>query len=316
MHFNIPTLFLKLDFEKAFNRMEHEYIWAVLTKKGLGGTILLLAKGLLARAVSKVHVNGHFTQEIPITRGVRQGFPLSLLIFALSTQPLMGYLEEKLNTRDMDGIKISNSLTICHRLFADDVGIFIPAIEAKFTKLQNILQLYEKAFRAKLNTAKSVVIPLAILVILQWLINTSCSISPPGEVQKCMGAPFGLNLKSSQIHDFCLDHISKRIKGWENRLLSFVGRILLIEHVLQSISIYHMMYMETPTNITKHINRMFKEFLWGFSKDGTTRKVLLISWKWLTHPQEAGGLCLKDFFTHAQALLSKWISRALDDPST
>lgn len=82
---NKPTLFLKLDFEKAFDQVEHEYIWAVLDRIGLGGTFLKLVKGLLAGAISKVHINGMFTEEIPITRGVQQGDPLSSLLFALTT---------------------------------------------------------------------------------------------------------------------------------------------------------------------------------------------------------------------------------------
>lgn len=83
---NKPTLFLRLDFEKAFDRVEHPYIWAVLTKIGLGGTFLMLVKGLLVGAISKVHVNGRFTKEIPITRGVCQG-----------THSLLSYLPSQRN---------------------------------------------------------------------------------------------------------------------------------------------------------------------------------------------------------------------------
>lgn len=124
-------------------------------------------------------------------------------------------------------------------------------IEESFLKLQNILKLYEVASGAKLNMSKSIIVPLSLPVIPQWLTTIGCRISEPGKVQKYLGAPIGCNLKSSQLHDFFLDQISKRIKGWANKLLSFIGKVLLIKHVLQSISIYHMMYIETPVGTTK-----------------------------------------------------------------
>lgn len=128
---------------------------------GLGGIFLKLVKGLLSSASSKVHVNGSFTHEIPLTRGVRKGYPLSPLLFALSTQPLMDYIQQKLEVGKIEGIKVKEGLTICHRLFADDVGIFIPTTENNFKKLKEILLLYELASGAKLNLSKSVIIPLA-----------------------------------------------------------------------------------------------------------------------------------------------------------
>lgn len=104
---NIPTLFLKLGFEKSFDYVEHPYIWVVLDWLGLEGTFLILVQGLLARAISKVHINGFFIEEIPITRGVRQGDPLTPLLFALTTKPLMEYLKFKLAFGEINGVKIS-----------------------------------------------------------------------------------------------------------------------------------------------------------------------------------------------------------------
>lgn len=77
----IPTLLILLHSEKAFDRVKHPFISAVLEKIGLGSTFLLLVQGLLRMASSKVHVKGRFTKEIQLTRGVRWGCPLSPLLF-------------------------------------------------------------------------------------------------------------------------------------------------------------------------------------------------------------------------------------------
>lgn len=168
---------MKLDFEKAFDRVEYSYIWAVLDWIGLGGTFLMLVKGLLEGAISKVHINELFTKEILVTRGVRQGDPLSPLLFALTNQPLMDYLQYKLSRGDIEGVKISKELTICHKLFADDVRIFIPADEHNFAKLEEALGLYEMASGAKLNLSKLVIVPLGLTSILQWLRDIRCTIN-------------------------------------------------------------------------------------------------------------------------------------------
>lgn len=100
----------------------------------------------------------------------------------------MDYLQAKLGLGKLDRVKISKNLTICHRLFVDDVGIFILAIEQRFDKLQKILKLYKTTYGAKLNVSKSIIIPLALPTTPSWLANTSCTINAPGEFQKYFGA--------------------------------------------------------------------------------------------------------------------------------
>lgn len=161
----IPTLHILLDFEKAFDRVEHPFLWLVLENIGLGGTFLTLVKGLLVHAISKVHVNGRFMEEIPLTRGVWQGCPLSPILFVLSTQSLMDYIDHTLRTVSLEGVKIIEDITICHRLFADDLSIFIPMDEKNFANLQHILKLYEMAAGAKMNLSKTIIIPLGMSTI-------------------------------------------------------------------------------------------------------------------------------------------------------
>lgn len=145
--------------------------------------------------------------------------------------------------------------------------------------MQEILHLYEVASGAKMNLYKSIIIPLEVPAIPQWIHDTGCTISRPKEIQKYVGAPFGQQLKSFELHNFCLDRVSKRISSWSDKLLSFIGKVLLPQHILHNINDYHMMYMATPQGTIKKINIFFKDFLWGFDKEiGCQKPHLLHGW--------------------------------------
>lgn len=221
-HNKIPALFLQIDFEKAFDRIEHSYLWAVLEKLGLGGKFLELTKALATDASSKAHVNGLFTDDIQVTRGVRQGCPLSPLIFALATQPLMDHLQHLLDTQ-LEGIQISETLTVSYRLFADDLGIFIPATQTAFQQILAALATYETASGSKINLRKTTIIPFNLPTIPRWLSQSGCHISSPHTVHKYLGAPWGANILSHQLHTFCQQRIDARLSAWSSRYLSFAG---------------------------------------------------------------------------------------------
>jgi hypothetical protein len=71
-------------------------------------------------------------------------------------------MDHQITTKKLPAIKITSNLTICQMLFADDVGIFIPATEQAFEALRNNISLYESASGAKLNLQKSVITPIAL----------------------------------------------------------------------------------------------------------------------------------------------------------
>lgn len=117
----------------------------------------------------------------------------------------MDYLEHLLSSGAMEGVRILDELTICHRLFANDVGIFIPAKEISFRKLQDALKIYELASGAMLNLEKSVIVPLTLHIIPQWLQDTGYTISNPREILLYLGAPFGNQIRAIDMYNFCLD---------------------------------------------------------------------------------------------------------------
>ena len=66
-----------LDQEKAFDRVEHKFLFKTLQGFGFGDNFIDWLKILYSNATTKIKVNGHFTESIPLTRGLRQGCPLS-----------------------------------------------------------------------------------------------------------------------------------------------------------------------------------------------------------------------------------------------
>lgn len=87
-----------MDYEKAFNRVDHGFLLEALAKIGLEEGFISLVRGLISGASSKVHTNGMFLEEIFVGQGVRQGCPLSQLLFAFATQSFLDYLRFLLNS--------------------------------------------------------------------------------------------------------------------------------------------------------------------------------------------------------------------------
>lgn len=96
---------------------------------GLGGKFLTLMKGLIIGGSVTIHINGQFSKPIPLERGVRQGCPLAPMLFALCTQPLLGYMQVERSQGRLLGVCLTNSIYVYERLFADDLGILILALE-------------------------------------------------------------------------------------------------------------------------------------------------------------------------------------------
>jgi hypothetical protein len=134
-------LFLKLDIVKAFNSVRWEYMLEVLQRMGFGQRWRDLLRVLWASPTSRILLNGVPGKPIKHCRGLRQGDPLSPVLFILAMDPLQRLLDKAtehglLSTIGADPIRMRTSL------YADDAALFIKPTTSDIRNVQQILAVF------------------------------------------------------------------------------------------------------------------------------------------------------------------------------
>jgi hypothetical protein len=92
------------------------------------------------------------------SRGIRQGDPISPYLFIICAEALSTLLTQADRDGSLRGVPISKKgPRINHLFFADDSLLFCRADTNHWRRLNNILQLYEKASGQKLNANKTAI---------------------------------------------------------------------------------------------------------------------------------------------------------------
>ena len=86
--YNLRVVRLSLDQEKTFDRVDWPFLFATLAKMGLGDNFIRWVKILYTVVRSSVLVNGFISRPFKPSRGVRQGCPLSPLLYVFSMEVL------------------------------------------------------------------------------------------------------------------------------------------------------------------------------------------------------------------------------------
>lgn len=134
---------IKLDLQKAYDRVNWKFIQAILLHLGFNETFTSWIISCISSVSFEVLVNGGKTESFKLGRGLRQGDPLSPYLFILGQEILSRLLESALRSKNLQGIKTSMSgPTITHVMYADDIVLFSKASRKDVETISGILEKY------------------------------------------------------------------------------------------------------------------------------------------------------------------------------
>ncbi|EIE76159.1 hypothetical protein RO3G_00863 [Rhizopus delemar RA 99-880] len=137
--------------------MEHARRSGML-KFGFPSVLINSIIGLLFGNRVRININGHFTNEINQCRGLRQGDPLSPLLFNLVLEPFLRHIIQDNAILGFSFIPLSSNIPPPPDLkvlaYADDVCVFLSSPE-DFVRVQYHLHLYGQVSDAKVNLLKT-----------------------------------------------------------------------------------------------------------------------------------------------------------------
>ena len=290
---------LFLDQEKAFDRMSHSFIIQTLQHFGFGSKFINWISTIYNGCSARVKINGFTTPTFSIQRGVRQGCPLSSLLYVLCAEVLC--LEIRRN-REIVGFTYANSE---HKdlEYADDLSIFVSTIES-ISQIFKTLTRFEKASNAKINIDKTDAL---------WLGSWRDNVHNPNNLKwtnsmvKTLGVYVGNNRLEAAQRGFTeiKEKISHKLKYWSGKGISLKGRIRVINTFVLSKLWYICEVQDIPNAILLDINKMLLKFVWN-------GKFHQRSLKGIQQDYKLGGLRLGCIEKKITAFRIQWLSYLLE----
>ena len=291
---------LFLDQQKAFDRVEWPFLMAVLKKMGFGDSFRRWVETFYSNPVSCVIVNQFISSSFPLSRGVRQGCPLSPLLYVLCAEVLASKIRA---SPAIQGVRLPQSACSSRvSQYADDTCIIIRSLSS-LEALFRYFRLYGRASGAKLNLDKCSGL---------WLGRWRGRSDSPGGLKwssssvKSLGIFIGNDDLSHDNFDPRILKLSNKLRSWSRRKLSLSGKSFVVSSLALSGLYYTITSCPVPDWVMKKVSSLIWPFLWDNKKDMVSRKTCVL-------PKSQGGLGFPDFPKRITAFHGQWIMRFLSD---
>ena len=298
---NLPGILLFIDFRKAFDTIEWDFIQKSIEMFNFGPNIRKWISILYTNVESGVMNAGFMTDYFKVSRGVRQGCPLSPLLFVLAVELLGLKIRQDQLCR---GIKLPDGQEAKISQFADDTTLIVEDT-ASLKAAMNAINSFGSISGLQLNEKKTKAL---------WIGASRKNTAEPLKFQcpkdpiKFLGTFLSHSEAQNNNNNFFIKirKMETKLNIWLSRDLTLFGRTMLAKSLGLSQLTYTASMLSVPELAIQQTQRKLFSFLWKNKRDKIKRQVLC-------RPLSRGGLGFPCFRTAIKALRLSWIGRLLNN---
>lgn len=216
-----------LDAKKAFDSVDHEYLYETLKTYGFSSKFIGLIKSLYSGLTACVMVNGFKTNSFKVERSVKQGDALSCALFILAIDPVIRHLNLAIKNPIVGLSNQSLPSTAC---YADDIAVISNTNSTTISKVFSIYEKFSYESGLFLNANKTEMISNHANTFPIKIYKENINISTITETKIC-GRTFSFDPDIETTHnvDEKIGKLEKMLQIWQSRSLTVMGKILIVK---------------------------------------------------------------------------------------
>ena len=299
-------LLLLIDFEKAFDSIEWGFLQKALASFNFGPSFCKWFDVLYSDAKSCVINNGFMSNFFNLSRGCRQGDPLSPYLFIIGVELLALKLK---NNPDIQGIFIKDSVHLISQ-YADDTFMILDGGEISLKETLNCFDSFHKLSGLRMNNTKTRAVWIGDKKYSDHVICSDANMNWSCSNFRVLGLDFSLDLSKIVDLNFSkkIKDVGNILKSWEHRKLTLLGKITVVKSLALSKLVHLFTSLPDLRQVkVDELNTLFYRFIWSGKNDKIKRNSLIGDYT-------DGGLKMIHLSSFMSYLKVGWIKRFFENP--
>lgn len=211
----------------------------------------------------KSYGNGEALEEFSLSRGIRQGDPISPYLFVLSIERLFQAIVKNVENGLWNPIQITRGgPKISHLVFADDLIFFAEENTDQAQMIQNTLHKFCLSSWQKVSHDKTrVYFSKNVPRLLRKDICDTMGFNSTEDLGKYLGVPIFHKRVGLNTFNYVLEKVKQRLSTWKSKTLSFAGRVTLARSVVQAMPTYIMQTTVLHRGTCDEIDKLCRNFI-------------------------------------------------------